>query len=78
MWDQRRGFLRCWKTEQAYQVMHLLREYRISARTVPDEFSGSNGRRRMLSMNREILWPVYVRAKQLERAIAILTDEKLL
>ena len=69
---------RFWKTEQAYQVMNLLKEYHISARTIPDEFNGSHGNRRMLTMDKNMLWPVYIRAKRLEQAIAVLTEERLL
>ena len=69
---------RFWKTEQAYQVMNLLEQYHISARTMPDEFNGSLGNRRMLTMDRNTLWPVYIRAKYFEKAIAILAEEQLL
>ena len=69
---------RFWKTEQAYQVMNLLKEYHISARTLPDEYNGPNGISRMLTIDRNILWPVFIREKHLEQAIAILAEEQLL
>lgn len=70
--------LRYWKTEQAYRVMSLLKEYHIGAKTIPDEFSGAFGNSRMLLLDPEIMWPVYVRARNFERAAAILTEEQLL
>lgn len=67
-----------WKTTEAYQAMNLLRTLNIRAKTTPDEFNGSYGNKRMVFMDGEIFWPIYVRKKQLDRAIAILTEEKLL
>ena len=77
MRSRRRQLLRYWKTEQAYQVMNLLKEYHIRAKTVPDEFNPPFDSR-MLSIAPEIMWPVYVRARNFERAVAILTEEQLL
>ena len=70
--------LRYWKTEQAYQVMNLLKEYHIGAKTIPDEFSGAFGSSRMLLLDPEIMWLVYVRKRNFERAAAILTEGQLL
>lgn len=72
------SLLRYWKTEQAYQVMNLLKEYHIGAKTLPDEFNGAYGNTWMLSLDPEIMWPVYVRARKFERAVAILTEEGLI
>ena len=78
MRSRRRQLLRYWKTEQAYRVMILLKEYHIGTKTIPDEFSGAFGNSRMLLRDPEIMWPVYVRARNFERAVAILTEEQLL
>lgn len=75
MRSRRRQLLRYWKTEQAYRVMSLLKEYHIGAKTIPDEYCGNS---RMLLLDPEIMWPVYVRARNFERAAAILTEEQLL
>lgn len=69
---------RSWKTEDAYQVFNLLKEYRITARTKPDEFSAPTGDWKMLFMDSETVWPVFVKTRQLEQAISILTEERLL
>lgn len=54
-----------------------MKEYHIRAKTVPDEFNPPFDSR-MLSIAPEIMWPVYVRARNFERAAAILTEEQLL
>lgn len=66
------------KTKQAYQAMHLLAEYHIPTRTLPDEFNGNGGSKRLLSMDSDVMWPLYVRRKHLTQAIAILAEEQLL
>ena len=66
------------KTEQLYQAINLLDEYHICLRTLPDEFNGREGRERLLSMDADIRWPLYVKRKHLEKTIIILTDEHLL
>ena len=66
-----------WKTAQAYQIMNLLKANRIYARTLPDEFSGTIGNQRMMNMDSEVLWPIFVKARQAELAIVILTKESL-
>ena len=65
------------KTEQVYQAMHLLAEYHIRLRTLPDEFNGKAGCERLLSMDSEIMWPLYVKRKHLTQAIAILTEAQI-
>jgi len=69
---------RVWKTEEAYQVLNLLRGERIRARTIPDEFNGDLGNRRMMFTDPERLWAVFVRANQAEQAVTLLRDERLL
>lgn len=69
---------RSWKTDQAYRVINLMKEYRINARTKPDEFSGPTGDWRLLFMDSEIVWPIFVKTRQFEQAVSILTKEKLL
>lgn len=65
------------KTNQLYQAINLLDEYRIRARTLPDEFNGKGGNVRLLSMDFEVMWPLFVKRKQLAQAIKILTAEHL-
>lgn len=65
------------KTEQAYQAINLLNEYHIHIRTLPDEFNGEGGSERLLSMDSDIMWPLYVKRKHLAQAISILTEEQL-
>ena len=65
------------KTEQVYQAINLLNTYHIHLRTQPDEFNGKGGCARLLSMDPEIMWPLYVKRKHLSKAIRILTEEQL-
>ena len=65
------------KTEQVYQAIHLLEEYHIPLKTLPDEFNGRQGHERLLSMDADAMWPLYVQKKHLTQAIAILTEEQL-
>lgn len=65
------------KTEQTYRAINLLEEYHIQVRTLPDEFNGKVGNARLLSMDSDVIWPLYVKRKQMAQAIAILTAEQL-
>lgn len=65
------------KTEQVYQAINLLEEYHIHLRTLPDEFNGTGGSERLLSMDSDIMWPLYVKRKHLAQAIAILSEAHL-
>ena len=67
-----------WRTEQVYQAINLLAEYHICVKTKPDEFSGKVGSERLLTMDSDILWPLYVKRKHLAQTIAILTEEHLI
>ena len=66
-----------WETAQAYQAIHLLKDNHINARTLPDEFNGTVGNERMLNMNSNAMWPIYVKARQAELATMILSAEGL-
>lgn len=77
MWNQKIRLPRSWKTEQAYQVINLLKESHIRARTEPDVFNRPFDSR-MLSRDPETVWPVFVRKRTFERAVAILKAERLL
>lgn len=66
-----------WKTAQAYQIMNLLKANRIYARTLPDEFNGAVGNERMMKMDSEVLWPIFVKARNAEQAIKVLSEEAL-
>ena len=66
------------KTEQAYQALNLLEGYHIQARTLPDEFNGKTVRERIMSLDSDVTWPLYVKRCQLAQAIAILTEEQLI
>ena len=66
-----------WKTAQAYQIMNLLKANRIYARTLPDEFNGAVGNERMMKMDSEVLWPIFVKARNAEQAIKVLSEEVL-
>ena len=65
------------KTKQVYQAINLLAEYHIPLRTLPDEFNSKEGLKRLLSMDSDTVWPLYVKRKHLAQAIAILTEEQL-
>lgn len=64
------------KTMQTYRIIHLLKEHRICARTLPDEFNGYLGPGRMLCMDPQRIWPILVKEKQLEQALRILSQEQ--
>lgn len=65
------------KTEQVYQAINLLAEYHIPVRTLPDEFNGKSGNERLLTMDRDVMWPLYVKRKHMSQAITILAEEQL-
>lgn len=65
------------KTKQIYQAINLLAEHHIHARTLPDEFNGNGGSQRLLLLDSDIMWPLYVRQKHLAHAISILAEEQL-
>jgi len=69
---------RAWKTEQASQVIYLLKGYHIRAKTLPDEFNGLYGNSRIQYMDSEAMWSVFVRADKLSQAVRILKAEELL
>lgn len=77
VWNDWTRLCRVWNTDEAYQVLNLLREEHIQAKTVPDEFNGPCGNRRLLSMDSEQWWPVYVKARHAKRTIALLRKEGL-
>ena len=64
-----------WRSEQAYQVMELLKYWHIPSHVVPEEFSFMN---RLLHTDSDRQWPIMVRKKDLGQAIDILADEGLL
>lgn len=64
-----------WRSEQAYQVMELLKYWHIPSHVVPEEFSFMN---RLLHTDSDRQWPVLVRSRDLSRAIDVLADEGLL
>lgn len=66
------------KTNQLYQAMNLLKEYHITLRTLPDEFNGIRGSERLMSMDADIMWPLYVKRNQLTQAISILSEAHLI
>ena len=63
---------RAWKTKEALRVMSLLTEDGVRARTVPREFGSPIGLLRLERMNPEAVWPIFVKAKQLEKALSVL------
>ena len=66
-----------WNTAQAYQAINLLKDNRINARTLPDEFNGTVGNERMMNMNSDAMCPIFVKARNVERAIKVLSEEGL-
>ena len=66
-----------WNTAQAYQAINLLKDNRVNARTLPDEFNGTVGNKRMMNMNSDAMWSIFVKARNVERAIKVLSEEGL-
>ena len=66
-----------WNTAQAYQAINLLKDNRINARTLPDEFNGTVENERMMNMNSDAMCPIFVKARNVERAIKVLSEEGL-
>ena len=66
-----------WNTAQAYQAINLLKDNRINTRTLPDEFNGTVGNERMMNMNSDAMWAIFVKARNVERAINVLSEEGL-
>lgn len=66
-----------WNTAQAYQAINLLKDNRINARTLPDEFNGTVENERMMNMNSGAMWLIFVKARNVERAIKVLSEEGL-
>ena len=58
-------------------TVHLLKDNRINTRTLPDEFNGTVGNERMMNMNSDTMWPIFVKARNVERAINVLSEEGL-
>lgn len=63
-----------WRSEQACQVMELLKYRHIPSRTVPEEFSFWN---QMLHIDPDRIWPVLVRRKDWGIAVRALEQEGL-
>ena len=66
-----------WNTAQAYQAINLLKDNRINARTLPDGFNGTVENERMMNMNSDAMWSIFVKARNVERAIKVLSEEGL-
>ena len=77
IWNRWGQLPRTWKTPQAYQIINMLKANRIYVRTLPDEFSGAIGKQRMMNLDSETMWPIFVKARQAELAIMILSKENL-